>query len=517
VDRLSPLDASFLHIEDGNPNSQMHVGSVGIFEGPAPSHEAMRAVLEARLHLLPRYRQVVRTVPGNVGRPVWADQPQFSIDYHLRRSALPAPGDDDALRRLVGRIMSQRLDRTKPLWEIWVVEGLADGTWAMISKVHHAMIDGVSGAEMMAILLDLQPEVATFDQVAWDPEPDPTPVELVVDAVKDLATNSYEQARVAGRAFRRRQAIVEQTKEIFVGLRSLAGVVQPAENWSLVGEISAHREWTWASSSLDDIKTIRSEFGGSVNDVVLTAITVGFREVLLNRGEDVAHHVVRSLVPVSVRVKRDDGAATSDGTMDNKVSAMFAHLPVGIDDPVARLDAIREEMGDLKESKQAVAGEALTSMGGFAPPALLALGTRTAARFAAASTNVHTVTTNVPGPQIPLYSLGRKMIATMPYVPLSAPLRTGVAIFSYDQKVTFGITGDRGSTDDIDVLARGIEAGLAELLALATGAQASVTTPTLATPQKRPAAPAKKAATPSKTTAKKVASKKTAAKTSPAT
>lgn len=495
MDRLSPLDASFLHIEDGNPNSQMHVGSVGIFEGPAPAHEDMRAVLDARLHLLPRYRQVVRTVPGNVGRPVWADQPQFSIDYHLRRTALPAPGDDDALRRLVGRIMSQRLDRTKPLWEIWVVEGLADGTWAMISKVHHAMIDGVSGAEMMAILLDLQPEVATFDQADWRPDPEPTPVELVVDAVKDLATSSYEQARVAGRAFRRRQAIVEQAKEVLVGLRSLAGVVQPAEHWSLVGEISAHREWTWASSSLADIKIIRSEFGGSVNDVVLAAITAGFREVLINRGEDVSHHVIRSLVPVSVRAKRDDGAAVSDGTLDNKVSAMFANLPVGIDDPVARLDAIREEMGDLKESKQAVAGEALTSMGGFAPPALLALGTRTAARFAGASTNIHTVTTNVPGPQIPLYSLGRKMVATMPYVPLSAPLRTGVAIFSYDQKVTFGITGDRGSTDDIDVLARGIESGLAELLALAEGAQASVAEP----------APTKKTA--KKATAKKPAKK----------
>lgn len=469
MDRLSPLDASFLHIEDGNPHSQLHVGAVGIFEGPAPDHDDMREVMAARLHLLPRYRQVVRTVPGGIARPVWVDEPGFSLDYHLRRTAVPAPGDDDDLRRLVGRIMSQRLDRTKPLWEIWVVEGFSDGTWAMISKVHHAMIDGVSGAEMMAILLDLSPEVAAYDEVPWEPSPLPTPVELVADALSNLATSTYEQARVFGRAFRRRREVLDQTKEVATGLRSLAGLVQPAEHWSLVGEISAHRTWTWASSSLADIKEIRAALGGSVNDVVLAAITAGFRELLLTRHEDVTGHVVRTLVPVSVRTRRDDGAAGHDGTMDNKVSAMFAELPVGLGDPVARLDTIRAEMGDLKESKQAVAGEALTSLGGFAPPGLLAAGMRTAARFAGASTNLHTITTNVPGPQFPLYSLGRRMVATMPYVPLSAPLRTGVAIFSYDQKVTFGITGDRDSTDDIDVLARGIEVGLEELLDVAGG------------------------------------------------
>ncbi|MBX3313598.1 MAG: wax ester/triacylglycerol synthase family O-acyltransferase [Actinobacteria bacterium] len=468
MDRLSPLDASFLHIEDGNPNCQMHVGSIGIFEGPVPDHDDVRTLLRSRLHLLPRYRQVVRTVPGGIGRPVWVDQPGFSLDYHLRRTALPAPGDDDALRTLVGRIMSQRLDRTKPLWEIWVVEGLADGTWAMVSKIHHAMIDGVSGAEMMAIVLDLSPEVASYDEEPWDPDPEPNDVQLVADAVKNLATSTYEQTRVLGRTFRRRHAIADQAREVARGLTSMAGIVAPAEHWSLIGQISAHREWTWASTTMADVKVIREQFGGSVNDVVLAAITNGFREVLVSRGEDVTDHVVRTLVPVSVRATRDDGAATSDGTMDNKVSAMFANLPVGIDDPIERLDAIREQMTDLKESKQAVAGEALTSTAGFAPPAMLALATRYAARFAGSVSNLHTVTTNVPGPQFPLYSLGRRMVAVMPYVPLTAPLRTGVAIFSYDGKVTFGITGDVGHTDDIDVLARGIEGGLTELLKLAS-------------------------------------------------
>lgn len=485
MDRLSPLDASFLHIEDGNPNSQLHVGSVGIFEGPPPDQDALLDVLQSRLHLVPRYRQVVRAVPGGIGRPVWVDQPDFSMAYHLRRTALPAPGDDAALRRLVGRIMSQRLDRTKPLWEIWIVEGMADGSWAMISKVHHAMIDGVSGAEMMAILLDLGPEVATFEEESWRPAPQPSSVQLVADALKDLATSSYEQARVASRAVRRHQVITDQAREVVKGLWSLTGLVQPAAHWSLVGEITSHREWTWTSSSLDDIKTIRAELGGSVNDVVLAAITAGFRAVLLNRGENVEHQVVRSLVPVSVRARRDDGAATHDGSMDNKVSAMFANLPVDIDDPVARLQAICEQMGDLKESKQAVASEALTSIAGFAPPALLALGTRTAARFAGVSSNLHTVTTNVPGPQFPLYSQGRRMLATMPYVPLSAPLRTGVAVFSYDQKVTFGITGDLSTADDIEILAGGIQAGLAELKALAEASRK---------PAKKPAKPKKQSA-----------------------
>jgi len=481
MDRLSPLDASFLHIEDGNPSSQMHIGSVCLFEGPPPDHRAMADRIEARLALVPRYRQVVLPVPGGLGRPVWADFPDFSIDYHVRRTALPAPGDDETLRRLTERVMSQRLDRTKPLWEIWVVEGLPGDRWAFITKVHHAMVDGVSGAEILAILLELSPEMEEVDAGEFAPGPLPTPVELVADALRTLTTSSYEQARVATRAFRRREAIIDQAREVLAGLRSLSGVVQPAESWSLVGPISAHRSWTWASSSLEDIKTIRAEFGGSVNDVVLAAITAGFRDLLLSRGEAVEDHAIRTLVPVSVRSTRDDGAAASDGTLDNKVSAMFAELPVGLADPLQRLDAIRTQMGDLKESKQAVAAEALTSMSGFAPPALLALGTRLAARFGGASTNLHTVTTNVPGPQFPLYSMGRRMTDIRPYVPLSAPLRTGVAIFSYDQKVTFGITGDRDSTDDIDVLASGIEQGLDDLLALAGEARA-------------PKAPTKKAA-----------------------
>jgi WS/DGAT/MGAT family acyltransferase len=472
---MSPLDASFLHIEDTDRTVGMHIGSTAVFAGPPPEQDTFARTVESRLPLVPRYRQRVETVPLGIGRPVWVDDADFTLDYHLRRTALPAPGGEAELRRLVARLMSQRLDRTKPLWEMWIVEGLADGQWAMVSKVHHCMVDGISGVELLAVMMDLSPDPpdpadpadpdgAGAELVPWAPERAPSRTDLALRTMGELATSHYEQLRVVGAMVRQPRRLLEPAGEVVAGLRSLAGLARPASS-ALSGAIGPHREVAWAETDLASVKRVRAGLGGTVNDVVLTAITRGFRDLLLGRGEDVTDRVVRTLVPVSVRTTRaESGAAAHDGTFDNKVSAMFAELPVSLADPVEVLGVIRRQLGDLKESKQAVAGEALTSLSGFAPPVLLGLGMRLAARVVSRTGNIHTVTTNVPGPQLPLYSCGRLMLRAYPYVPIAAPLRIGVSIFSYNGTVTFGITGDRDVSSDIPTLATGITTAIAEML-----------------------------------------------------
>jgi WS/DGAT/MGAT family acyltransferase len=280
-----------------------------------------------------------------------------------------------------------------------------------------------------------------------------------------MARSPYEQIRALRAASRVPRQALEQLLSVGSGLAALAGIVPQPPVSSLNGPIGPHRRYSWASTTVDDIKRVRKELGGTFNDVVLAAITSGFRSLLESRGEPV-DRVVRTLVPVSVRSRDSSGRAVGDGTYDNKVSAMFAALPVGVADPVERLHAVSRQLAGLKESNQAVAGEALTSLSGFAPPILLAVGTRLATK--AAQRNVNTITTNVPGPQLPLYVLGRRMLTAFPYVPLGVQCRTAIAIFSYDGQVNFGVTGDYDTTPDIDVLSRGIERGMSELVALAT-------------------------------------------------
>jgi diacylglycerol O-acyltransferase / wax synthase len=464
MDRLSPLDSFFLHIEDDV--NHMHIGSVGIFEGPPPPYEDMTRTVAGRLSLVPRYRQRVAPVPLSLGRPVWVDDPHFNIEYHVRHTALPRPGGEAELRRLVGRVMSQQLDRAKPLWEIWMVEGLGEDRWAIVSKVHHCLVDGVSGSELMTVIFDLSPDVPRPEPDGWQPETPPSSLRLAADAAIDLVSSPYEQVRAATNALvRRPQRTLDAAREIARGSVALSGLVRPTPPTSLNGPIGPHRHYSWTSVDLADVKRVRVAHGGTVNDVVLALITRGFRDLLLSRDEDVDDRVIRTLVPVSVRPRTGGGPAEGDGTLENRVSAMFAELPVGIDGPVERLHTITAQLDDLKESRQAVAGEALTSLSGFAPSMLLALGTRVATRAARRLGNLDTVTTNVPGPQFPLYSCGRRMVRACPYVPLAAPLRVGVAIFSYDGEITFGITGDYDTAADIDVLGDGIGAEVKALLA----------------------------------------------------
>jgi diacylglycerol O-acyltransferase len=354
--------------------------------------------------------------------------------------------------------MSQHLDRAKPLWEMWIAEGLGQGRWAIVSKVHHCMVDGVSGTDLLTVILDQERDAELPVGEEWTPERPPAGIGLLADALIERSISPYEvfrAMRAAVRAPRRAAGLVHDTTRALVGMRGLVRRTPPS---SLNGPIGPHRRWSWARSQLSEVKVVRSALGGTVNDVVLATITNGFRALLAERGESI-DRVVRTMVPVSVRLPGERG------TYNNRVSAMFAELPVGIEDPRERLDSIRAQMEDLKDSRQAVAGEVLTSLSGFAPPMLLALGERVATRVP--QRNINTVTTNVPGPQFPLYAAGRRLLEAFPYVPLGGRVRIGVAIFSYDGALNFGVTGDFDSAADLDVLCEGIEKGMADLVRVA--------------------------------------------------
>ncbi len=457
MEPLSALDATFLDVEDDV--SHMHIGSVGIFEGPPPPAAVMREAVEAKLHLVPRYRQKVRFPPMRLGPPVWVDDPHFNLDYHVRHTALASPGGVQELRTLVGRVMSQQLDRAKPLWEMWVVGGLGGGRWALISKTHHCMVDGVSATDLLSIMLDAEREPGRGQAPRWTPAPEPTSAELIAQPLARRLVTPLSLASAARAFLRAPQQMAELAVGTLRGVAAMRGLLSPIQTSTLNGPIGPHRRWTWAHAQLGDVKTVRAGLGGTVNDVVLTAISGGFRDLLAKRGESLAGMTIRTLVPVSVRRPGERG------TYNNRVSAMFAELPVGIEDPVQRLGAVREQMDGLKRSQQAVAGEVLTSLSGFAPSMLLALGMRVAIRMPQRSVN--TVTTNVPGPQQPLFLTGRRMLEAVPYVPLGGQVRIGVAIFSYDGALKFGVTGDYDTAPDIDVLCAGIESSMRELVAAA--------------------------------------------------
>ncbi|MGZ7087323.1 MAG: wax ester/triacylglycerol synthase family O-acyltransferase, partial [Ilumatobacteraceae bacterium] len=333
---MGSLDALFLHVEDGI--THMHIGSCSVFEGPAPSIGELTTLIESKLPLVTRYRQKVRFVPGGLGHPVWVDDPHFDIDYHVRHSALPAPGTADDLENLMGRLMSQELDRNRPLWEAWIVEGLPDGRWAMITKVHHCMVDGISGTDLIAVLLDADPAAVTADVEPWAPAPEPSDFQLTVQALTRLGGRSAREFLAWPFAGLHPRTAWSRAKSVAAGLQSFGTrLTSPAKAVSVEGSIGPHRRWAAGRCSLSDVKDIRTTFGGSVNDVVLAAISGAFRKVLIERGDPVDDVVLRSLVPVSVR-------HADDHEWNNQVSLMVADLPVGIADPVERLRSVQQQM-----------------------------------------------------------------------------------------------------------------------------------------------------------------------------
>ena len=455
MERLSPQDASFLYIE--NESNHMSIAALAILEGPAPDQDEIEAMVSSKLDLVPRYRQRICFVPLDLGRPVWCDDPHFNLRYHVRHSALPTPGSDEQLQTLVGRLMSQQLDRSKPLWELWCVEGLAGGRWALLMKIHHCLADGVAATDLLTVLMDDRPQMERRRAGEWMPEPCPGSARMVADALGERMTSPREMLHAARSLLEAPRHAARQLGEFLDGLGTYRRFANLALETSLNGPIGPHRNWRWAHAALADVRKIRSAHGGTVNDVVLATITRGFRSLLISRGMPVDGLVVRSLVPVSVR--RDD----ERGLTNNRVSAMFAELPVGLRDPVERLRAISRQMDALKAHHQARAGETLTALSGLAPPVTAALAARLFAGLRQSS--VQTVTTNVPGPRQTLYAAGRRMLSGYLYVPLAGSVRIGVAIFSYAGQLTLAVTGDYDHAPDTGVLCRGIEEGLAELLA----------------------------------------------------
>ncbi len=454
MDFMSPMDASFIHLESAT--HPMHVGGLSIFEGPAPPFDDLEAMVAGKLALVPRYRQRVRFVPLGLGRPVWVDDPHFVLSYHLRHSALPRPGSDEQLRSTAARIFSQHLDRNKPLWEIWMIEGLKGGRWALLSKVHHCMVDGVAATDLMSVMFDEGSDPAPPDH--WAPAPEPGSAELVVRTLTRRTFDPAEQLRTVRAAVRAPRSTLNDAIGLLGAVTSAARVMRPTGSSSLTGPVGPHRVWVCAQLTLRDVRAIRESLGGTVNDVVLAVVSGGLRDLLQERGERVEGRTIRALVPVSVRKPGEHGV------YNNRVSAMFAELPVGVKDPVARLNSVREQMDGLKQSNQAVAGDVLTSLSGFAPPMLLALGTRIAAR--SPSLGVQTGVTNVPGPQQALHTLGRTLLASYPFVPVIGQVRISIGIFSYDGNLYFGVTADRDSSSDVAILTSGVERSMAELLAV---------------------------------------------------
>jgi WS/DGAT/MGAT family acyltransferase len=455
MQRLNPMDAQFVDAEDEDRNASFAIASIAVFEGPAPSYQEFYAAVEARLPLVPIYRRKLRTVPFKLGPPVWVDDPDFDLHYHIRQTALPAPGGDEQLADLVGLVMTQRLDRHFPLWEDWLVEGLSDGRWALISKVHHCMVDGISGTDLYRVIFDLSPEPGPPAVQAGQVAAEPDGLALAASAAADMVARPARGAIALAGALSRPRDTFRQASQTARAVARMAASAAPASGSSLSGPISRQRRYTWARGSLSEVKTIKRELGGTVNDVVLAAISSGFRTLLLSRGEHPEPHMVPSLIPISTR------APGEEDIRDNRVSVVLADLPVHLTDPVERLAVVRAEMSALKTIRAESAAEALVALGRFTPYPLASQLVRLGYRIP--HDEIATVTTNVPGPQQPLYALGRKLVELIPYVPIATNLRTGVSIFSYCGQLTFGITGDYATTPDIGVLARGIEHGIEEL------------------------------------------------------
>ncbi len=449
METLSPLDTAFLDAEDADRHVSMAIASVAVVEGPAPSQAEFVETMLPRLRAVRRTQQRVHRLPFDLGPPRWVDAGGFDPDYHLRRSALPAPGDDAALCRLVGRVMAQRLDRDRPLWECWVIEGLAGGRWAILLKLHHCLADGVAGAELYGALFAAGDGPRTVPE--WTREPGPG-IGTVLGAVRDLAASPVDQLRLLGRALRAPGVLARRAADTAGGLGNLVSVLSPASPSSLSGPIGKPRRFAVARASLTDMRAVGAAFGVTVNDVVLAAISLAFREVLLKRGERPGSHTLRSLVPVSVR--------TADG-LDNQVSLLLPMLPVEFADPAIVLREVHRRLSALKRSGEAEAGEAVTSLAEHEPFAVVSWAIRLAARLP--QRNIVTVTTNVPGPPRQLAVAGRPILEIFPYVPIAVRLRTGVAVLSYCDRMTFGVTADFDSNPDVDVLADALERGVAEL------------------------------------------------------
>jgi diacylglycerol O-acyltransferase len=444
-DRLTALDSTFLHLEDHSP-AHMHVASVMVFAGKAPTHQELVDHVQSRLHLVPRYRQRLAHVPLGQGRPMWTDDPHFNPYYHIRHTALPKPADDATLKRLAGRLFSQRLDRSKPLWEIWLVQNLSGNRFALVAKTHHALVDGVSGVDITTVLFDTARDPSPVAPAApWSAKPLPGQAKLLGEALLERSTMPNEMLRGARALLRAPRRVASQVRDglVNVGATTLAGVRSPAPPTPFNVEIGPHRRYTFVDADLARFKAIKNSLGGTLNDAVLTSVSLALGRYLRREGEDTEGLVLKAMVPVSVRTKEQRGA------LGNQVAAMWAPLPVGVENPAECLREIATAMEELKRSGQAVGAQVLTNLAGFAPPTILSQ----AARLQARQQYFNLVVTNVPGPQFPLFLLGRELRGLYPVVPLAARQALGIAVMSYNGHLGFGLLGDFDALPKLDAIA----------------------------------------------------------------
>jgi diacylglycerol O-acyltransferase len=475
LDRLTAVDASFLHQEGAN--SHMHVGGLTLLEGPPPEMEEFLEQIRRRLHLVPRYRHKLAYTALDSGRPVWVDDPSFNLEFHVRHTALPAPGSWEQLRNLTARIFSQALDRSKPLWEMWLIEGLdpeMDGAgsspggghpsphqrFALISKTHHSLIDGIAGVDLATVLFDVTPDPAPLRHSGrpWKPKPEPDTVELVAAGLRGAVRAGVEMVGGAVGALTHPERTLERAREAAEGVGEIVWAgLNPAPATPLNVEIGPHRRFVGIAAQLEDFKLVKNALGGTVNDVVLAVVTGALRSFLIDRGVRTEGLEMRALVPVSVRTvgERHEGG--------NRIVVMRGPLPVYIADPLQRLSFVRHAMDGLKESKQALGAEMIAGAQNFAPPTILAQASRL--NFSTRLFNL--IVTNVPGPQFPLYVLGRRMERVFPVAFLPENHALAVAIMSYAGEMNFGLLGDFDALPDIESIGESIEQELAALVALA--------------------------------------------------
>ncbi|HEY8304108.1 MAG TPA: wax ester/triacylglycerol synthase family O-acyltransferase [Solirubrobacteraceae bacterium] len=475
LDRLTAVDASFLHQEGAS--SHMHVGGLTLLEGPPPAMEEFLEQIRRRLHLVPRYRHKLAYTALDSGRPVWVDDPSFNLEFHVRHTALPAPGSWEQLRNLTARIFSQALDRSRPLWEMWLIEGLdpamdglgasPDGRhspphdrFALISKTHHSLIDGIAGVDLATVLFDVSPEPAPISHSGrpWKPKPEPDSTELVAAGLRGAARAGVEMVGGAVSALTHPERSLERAREAAEGIGEIVWAgLNPAPATPLNVEIGPHRRFVGVAAQLEDFKLVKNALGGTVNDVVLAVVTGALRSFLIARGRRTEGLELRALVPVSVRTvgERHEGG--------NRIVVMRGPLPVYIADPLERLRFVRHAMDGLKESKQALGAEVIAGAQNFAPPTILAQASRL--NFSTRLFNL--IVTNVPGPQFPLYVLGRRMERVFPVAFLPENHALAVAIMSYAGEMNFGLLGDFDALADIESIGESIAEELAALVELA--------------------------------------------------
>ena len=458
---LSSQDASFLAAE--GPSTPMHIAAAFIAEaGPLRTEhggidiERIRAFIAARLHHVPRYRQRLAYTPLR-GRPIWVDDNHFSVEYHVRHTALPHPGNDEQLKRLIGRLSSQALDRRRPLWELWVIEGLEDGErFALVSKVHHCMVDGISGAELMTVLMSLSPNESSETPPPFVPRPTPGARELLGEDVLSLATGPVQASLRIALLLR-----PDRRDELRQALRGagdlIARGIVPASVTPLNREIGPHRRFEYFSLELARVKALKDKLGGTLNDVVLATVAGGMRRFLTRRLVDVGSLDFRVSAPVSVR------SAAEKGVIGNRVSAWIIPIPIGEPDPLRRLEHIRATTKRLKDSNQALGADLLSAVTEWTGMTLLSLGTS----FQNIARPHNLIVTNVPGPQVPLYLVGAPLLESYPIGPLFQNQAVIVALFSYAGKLCWGLNADAERMPDLADLREDLERAFDELASVA--------------------------------------------------